>query len=73
MKLKYNYFKLQRKQNAFYAYGSNQTIHEHYTQSYPGYMGAGGAPFIPGYTVTVDDYLLPLKPFQLDWETGEMY
>jgi hypothetical protein len=71
--VKYNYFKLQRRQNAFYAYGYNHTIHEMYQQSYPGYPGVNGAPGVPGYTRTVDDYIVPLKPFQLDWETGEMY
>ena len=73
VRLKYNYFKLQRRQNAFYIYGSNQTVHEFYTQTYPGYKGANGSNYIPGSSSTSDDYILPLKPFQLDWESGELY
>jgi hypothetical protein len=73
VKLKYNFFKLQRRQNAFYIYGSNQTIHEFYQQYYGGSPGVNGSPSVPGGSTTVDDYILPLKPFQLEWETGDMY
>lgn len=73
VRLKYNYFKLQRRQNAFYIYGSNQTIHEYYTRSYPGSSGTNGSSPTPGYSSTINDFVLALKPFQLDWETGELY
>ncbi|MEJ0079774.1 MAG: hypothetical protein WDM78_02145 [Puia sp.] len=33
--IKIQLFKLQRRQNAFYIYGSNQTVHELYTRYYP--------------------------------------
>ena len=70
VRLKYNYYKLQRRQNAFYIYGSNQTIHEYYYQP-PIYSAIQGSN-IPGGSSN-DDYIMPLKPFQLDWETGEVY
>ena len=70
VRLKYNYYKLQRRQNAFYIYGSNQTIHEYYYQP-PLYSAIQGSN-IPGGSSN-DDYIMPLKPFQLDWETGEVY
>jgi hypothetical protein len=73
VKLKYNYFKLQRRQNAFYVYGSNQTVREVYHHYYPMTPGANGMPPSGGGSSTAEDFVLTLKPFQLDWETGEMY
>jgi hypothetical protein len=70
---KYNYFKLQRRQNAFYIYGSNQTIHEFHYRYYPGFQGISGSPYIPATGSNTEDYELALKPFQLDWETGELF
>jgi hypothetical protein len=73
VRLKYNYFKLQRRQNAFYVYGSNQTVREFHTGYYPGYPGIYGSSYITVGSITTEDYVLTLKPFQLDWETGELY
>ena len=69
----HNYFKLQRRQNAFYIYGSNQTLHKVIVQSWGAMPATGGAPGIPGGSTRSDKYSLVLKPFQLDWDTGKLY
>jgi hypothetical protein len=73
VKSKYNFFKLQRRQNAFYIYGSNQTVREVYHYYYPGYPGSNGLPPTYSSSSTSEDFVMTLKPFQLDWETGELY
>jgi hypothetical protein len=70
----HNYFKLQRRQNAFYIYGSNRTVKEIVYQ--PGGFapsGTGGYTSVPAGGSTSTDFTLELKPFQLDWDTGKMY
>jgi len=69
----HNFFRLQRRQNAFYIYGSNQTIHEIINRQWGGVPPTNGSPGIPGGSSKSDDYTLLLKPFQLDWESGKLY
>ena len=73
VRLKYNFFKLQRRQNAFYIYGSSQTVREVHHYYYPTTPGVNGMPPSGGSSNTAEDFVLTLKPFQLDWETGELY
>jgi hypothetical protein len=70
----HNYFKLQRRQNAFYIYGSNQTIREVSHSASAPMMGAGSNSSMGGGggSTTHEDFSLWLKPFQLDWDTGKL-
>jgi hypothetical protein len=69
----HNYFKLQRRQNAFYVYGSNQTLHKVTVQSWGAMPGTNGYPGLPGGSTRSDEFSLVLKPFQLDWDSGKLY
>jgi len=69
----HNFFKLQRRQNAFYIYGSNKSVHEYHYAPMGTMPSADGSPQTTGGYMTSDDYVLLLKPFQLDWESGKMY
>jgi hypothetical protein len=69
----HNFFKLQRKQNAFYVYGSDKTIHEFHTSPMGPMPSANGSQQMTGGGITSDDYKLLLKPFQLDWDSGKLY
>jgi hypothetical protein len=73
IRLNHNYFRLQRKQNAFYIYGSNQTVHEINYRQRGGVPATNSSPGIPGGSSRSDDYELVLKPFQLDWDSGKLY
>lgn len=73
VKLKYNYFRLQRRQNAFYIYGSNQTVHEFSSHPIGPTYFPNGQMATAGGSYTTDKYVLVLKPFQLDLETGKLY
>jgi hypothetical protein len=68
----HNYFKLQRRQNAFYIYGSNQVIHEMYN-TYYGLPSNGSTSILSAGSTRSEDYKLLLKPFQLDWDSGKLY
>ncbi len=69
----HNFFKLQHRQNAFYIYGSNKTVLE-ITYHPGGYVSSanGSSPNMAGGT-TSDEYVMLLKPFQLDWDSGKLY
>ncbi len=69
----HNLFRLQRRQNAFYIYGSNQTVHEIIYRQSGGIPPTNSSPGIPGGSSRSDDYTLLLKPFQLDWDSGKLY
>jgi hypothetical protein len=70
----HNFFRLQRRQNAFYIYGSNQTVREIIYHSGGGFVpSANGSQQMTGGGTTSEDFTLVLKPFQLDWDTGKLY
>jgi hypothetical protein len=76
VRLNHNYFKLQRRQNAFYIYGSNQVIHSITSRpvSLPYVSSGSSSPqMMPSGNSTSEDFKLKLKPFQLDWESGKLY
>jgi hypothetical protein len=69
----HNYFKLQRRQNAFYIYGSNQTIREiSQSSTAPGMNPANNTSTAGGNPLKYEDFKLLLRPFQLDWDTGKL-
>jgi hypothetical protein len=69
----HNYFRLQRRQNAFYIYGSNQTLHTVNNQPTPlPYMSAGSPQKTPTGNSRSEKFKLALKPFQLDWDSGKL-
>ena len=67
----HNYFVLQRRQNAFYIYGSNHTRHDINAQ--PTSMPFGSSPqYMPMGGSRTENFTLLLKPFQLDWDSGDL-
>lgn len=76
IRLNHNYFKLQRRQNAFYIYGSNQMLHtiSDRPASLPFVSSGSSTPqYVPGGNYRSEDFELVLKPFELDWDTGRLY
>jgi hypothetical protein len=76
VRLNHNYFRLQRRQNAFYIYGSNQVMHSITSRpaSLPFVSSTSSSPqMMPSGNSTSEDFTLVLKPFQLDWDTGMLY
>ena len=77
IKSKDNYFRLQRRGNAFYTYASRQ-LKRKKVAYIPGLsiissatVGGSGAATGPGETNS-EHFTLKLKPFELDWESGEL-
>jgi hypothetical protein len=69
----HNFFRLQRRQNAFYIYGSNKSIREYHYAPMGTMPSANGTQQTTGGYMTSDGYTLLLKPFQLDWDSGKLY
>ncbi len=71
-----NFFLLQRKENAFYVYGSKKFAvdrsHGYIPNSTPGFIGTSGV-IVPSVQTGEQNIKLELKPFQLDWDTGKLY
>jgi hypothetical protein len=69
----YNYFRLQRRQNAFYIYGSNQTVHITNDKSLtlPA-MYSGSPNGMPVGNFRSELFTMLLRPFQLDWDSGKL-
>jgi hypothetical protein len=69
----HNFFRLQRRQNAFYIYGSNKSMHEYHYAPIGTIPSADGSLQTTGGYMTSDSYVLMLRPFQLDWDSGKLY
>jgi hypothetical protein len=71
-----NFFLLQRKENAFYIYGSKQFTRDrsrdYIPNATPGFVGSSGI-FVPSVQTGEQSIKLRLKPYQLDWDTGKLY
>ncbi len=71
----HNYFRLQRRQNAFYIYGSNQVRHDitNRPATIPFSSSSSSTPqYVPVGNYRSEDFKLLLKPFELDWDTGKL-
>jgi hypothetical protein len=70
----HNYFKLQRRQNAFYIYGSNQVSHtiSKDPASLPTVF-SGNPKAMPVGNYISEKFKLMLRPFQLEWDSGKLY
>jgi hypothetical protein len=69
----HNFFRLQRRQNAFYIYGSNQTVREISNQSGGALPTGNGTSSNAAVGTSSEEYVMVLKPFQLDWDSGKLY
>jgi hypothetical protein len=68
----FNYFRLQRRQNAFYIYGSKHTAFVKRTYSSAPMPSSTGGPPMWGGTYSSERFELLLRPFQLDWDSGTL-
>ena len=71
------YFRLQRRENSFYIYGAKRYAHTT-VFSIPGtgiitesISGSSGTSYVPG-EATSEGFNMKLRPFELDWDDGQL-